>query len=126
MATDKKQVYVVDDDISVCRALSYMLTEHGFNVNIFNSAEEFINAVPKDTPGCLILDIHMPEFGGWETQRHLLISASERPIIIISADNDETFKQKALDACAVGYLQKPFNDRELIDLIDVAFTKEAK
>ena len=124
MPKDKKQIYIVDDDASVCRALSMMLTTYGFTVNTFNSTDAFISAVSKDTPGCLILDIHMPGFDGWESQRHLLISESSRPVIIISADKDEAFKEKALNAGAAGYLQKPFNDQELVDFINGALEKK--
>ena len=125
MPKDNKQIYIVDDDASVCRALSMMLTLYGFTVDTFNSTDEFISAVPKGSPGCLILDIHMPGFDGWESQRHLLISESSRPVIIISADKDETFKEKALKAGAAGYLQKPFNDHALVDFINGALEKKA-
>jgi two-component system response regulator FixJ len=113
-----KQIYVVDDDVSVCRALSILLATYGFTVDTFTSAEEFFRAVPRGAPGCLLLDIHMPGFDGWETLRHLLASGSSRPVILISAEKNGGLNEKALKAGASGYLQKPFKDQVLVDLIN--------
>jgi len=113
-----KQIFIVDDDESVCRALSILLVTYGFTVDAFNSAEEFFHAVPNSVPGCLLLDIHMPGLDGWETLQRLFISGSSRPIIIMSADKNEGLDEKALIAGAMGYLQKPFSDQALVDLIN--------
>jgi FixJ family two-component response regulator len=113
-----KQIFIVDDDESVCRALSILLVTYGFAVDTFTSAEEFFRAVPNSVPGCLILDVHMPGLDGWETLQHLLASGSSRPVIIISADKNEGLQEKASKGGAVGFLQKPFNDQSLVDLIN--------
>ena len=118
MPIDKKQIFIVDDDASVCRALDILLITYGFTVDTFTSAVEFFSAVPNSVPGCLIMDIHMPVLDGWEAFTHLTTSGSSRPVIIISTDKDEGFNEKALKAGAVGFLQKPFNDKELVDLIN--------
>ena len=120
MPFDNKQIFVVDDDESVCRALSVLLATYGFTVNTFTSPEVFFNVVPNSVSGCLILDIHMPGIDGWLTLQHLLRSGSSRPVIIISADKDEELNEKVLEAGAVGFLQKPFNDQALVDLINLA------
>jgi FixJ family two-component response regulator len=113
-----KQVFIVDDDESVCRALSVLLATYGFSVNTFNSSEEFFRVVPNSAAGCMILDIHMPGLDGWETLQHLLPRECDRPIIIISAEKNGGLKERALKAGAVGFLQKPFNGQELVDLIN--------
>ena len=123
MLLGNKQIFIVDDDESVCRALSVLLTTYEFTVDTFISAEEFFHAVPNSIPGCLILDIHMPGLDGWETLQYLLRSGSSRPVIIISADKDEELNDKVLKAGAVGFLQKPFNDKDLVDLINIAVEK---
>ena len=120
MPARKKQIFVLDDDKSVCRALSILLFTYGYIVDTFNSANEFFWAVPNSVPGCLILDVHMSGLDGWETLQHLFKSGSNRPVIIISADKNVGLNEKALKAGAVGFLQKPFNDQELIDLINKA------
>jgi two-component system response regulator FixJ len=124
MSPKKKQIYIVDDDESVCRALGVLLVTYGFTVDTFTSAEEFFRAVPNSVPGCLILDIHMPGLDGWETLRQLLAAGSSRPVIIISADKNEGLNEKVLKAGAAGYLQKPFNDQVLVDLINIAVKKK--
>ena len=113
-----KQIFIVDDDESVCRALSILLVTYGFTVGAFTSAEKFFRAVPNNVPGCLILDIHMPVLDGWETLQQLLASGSSRSVIIISADKNGELNEKALKAGAIGFLQKPFNDQDLVDLIN--------
>ena len=120
MVMQKNKIYIVDDDVSVCRALAVLLATYGFRVDTFTSAEEFFRAVPNSIPGCLILDIHMPGLDGWETQQRLLKSGSNRPVIIMSADKNGGLNERVLKAGAVGFLQKPFNDRALVDLIEVA------
>lgn len=118
MSLKNKQIFIVDDDESVCRALKILLLTYGFNVDTFISAEDFFRAVPNSTFGCLVLDIHMPGLDGWETQQRLLKSGSSRPVIIISADKNGGLAKKALMEGAVGYLQKPFNGQLLVDLIN--------
>ncbi|MDD5069726.1 MAG: response regulator [Candidatus Omnitrophica bacterium] len=117
----KKQIYIVDDDDSVCRALKYLLMTFGFEVLTYPSSESFFSAVPNNAQGCLILDIHMPGLDGWETMKQMIKAKATRPVIVITADKNGNLKQKALDAGAIGFLQKPFDDYELVDLINLAF-----
>ena len=120
MLSKNKQIYIVDDDDSVCRALSVLLTTYGFAVNTFISAEDYFNTVPNSVSGCLLLDIHMPGLDGWEALKRIIKSGCKRPVIIISADKDEELNKRALKAGAMGFLQKPFNDQTLVDFINVA------
>jgi FixJ family two-component response regulator len=121
MLTATKQIYIADDDESVCRSLKALLITYGFAVRTFSSAQDFFSAIPNSTPGCLIMDIHMPGLNGWEAQQRLFKSGSKRPVIIISADKNGGLREQAIKAGAVGFLQKPFNDHELISLIELAF-----
>lgn len=124
MPIEKKQIYIVDDDESVGRALKVLLVTYGFDVSAFTSAEEFFRVVPDSAPGCLILDIHMPGLDGWETLKRIVKSGFKRSVIIISAEKNGGLNEKAIKVGAVGFLQKPFNDQALIDLINGAFGKE--
>lgn len=121
MLNKKRQLYIVDDDVSVCRALKCLLLTFGFDVRTFPSAENFFSAVPNSAQGCLVLDIHMPGLDGWEAIKRLIKSKSTRPVIIITADKNGHLRDQALNAGALGFLQKPFNDQELVDLINLAF-----
>ena len=66
MSLEDKKIFIVDDDESVCRALSILLGTHGFAVDTFTSADAFFRTIPNSAPGCLLLDIHMPTLDGWE------------------------------------------------------------
>ena len=121
MTIDKKQIYIVDDDDSVCRALKYLLLTFGFQVRTFPSSEKFFSSIPNHAEGCLVMDIHMPGLDGWEALKRLIKTGSHRPVIIITADKNGGLKEHALKAGAVGFLQKPFNDQSLVDLVNLAF-----
>ncbi len=116
-------IYVVDDDESVCRALKTLLMTFDFDVKTFNSAQSFFDNVAVDAPGCVLLDIHMPGMDGWETQKRILDTGSKRPVIFISAEKKDDAAQRALNVGAVGFLQKPVNGQTLVDLINSASMK---
>jgi two-component system response regulator FixJ len=111
-------LFIVDDDESVCRALKILLMTYDFNVRTFNSAQSFFDSVTHDEPGCLLLDIHMPGMDGWETQKKILGSGSRRPVIFISAEKKDDATERAMQVGAVGFLQKPVNGQSLVDLIN--------
>ncbi len=119
MSLKKTQICIVDDDESVRRAISLLLDTYGFEVRTFASAVEFLNSVLKHVPGCLLLDVHMAGMDGFELQQRLKTNGFRIPIIFISADKELKFSEKYLKAAgAVGFLQKPFNDQALVDLIN--------
>ncbi len=120
MPSNKKNIYIVDDDESVCHALKILLMTFGFGVKTFNSAQSFFDAVGSDEPGCLVLDIHMPGLDGWAMQKIIFDSGSQRPVIFISAEKQDNAADRALKAGAVGFLQKPFDGQALVDLINSA------
>jgi two-component system response regulator FixJ len=120
MASNNKNVYIVDDDESVCRALKTFLMTFDFEVKTFNSAKSFFDAVSNDDHGCLVLDIHMPDVDGWAMQKKIIDSGSKRPVIFISAEKQDNVADRVLQVGAVGFLQKPFDSQALVDLINVA------
>jgi FixJ family two-component response regulator len=120
MASNNKNVYIVDDDESVCRALKTFLMTFDFEVNTFNSAKSFFDTVSNDDPGCLLLDIHMPDVDGWVMQKMITDSGSKRPVIFISAEKQDNVADRVLQVGAVGFLQKPFDSQALVNLINVA------
>ncbi|MBF0490055.1 MAG: response regulator [Candidatus Omnitrophica bacterium] len=115
-----RTIYIVDDDESVRRALRLLTVACGFKTETFSSAEEFFGVVPNSSSGCLILDIYMPGLSGWDAQKRVQVESS-RPVILMSADKDGDFKDRANRVGAFGYLQKPFHDQELIDLLGRVF-----
>ena len=121
----KKQIYIVDDDDSVRRSLKLLTMAYGFAAETFCSAEEFFRSVLDSMPGCLILDVYMPGLNGWDAQK-LIRKSSNRSVIMISAEKDDDFKERAFNEGAAGFLQKPFNDDELIALVNQAFLNKGR
>jgi FixJ family two-component response regulator len=120
VAAMPSNIFVVDDDVSVCRAMKILLVTFGFEVRTFNSAQSFFDEIPNSEPGCLLIDVHMPGIDGWEAQKRLKASGSTRPVIFISAEKPDISIARALKEGAVGFLQKPVNAETLVDLIHVA------
>jgi FixJ family two-component response regulator len=118
--SNNRNIYILDDDESVCRALKTLLMTYDFEAKIFNSAKRFFDVVSNDNPGCLLLDIYMPEMDGWAVQKKIKDSGSKRPVIFISAENPDIVEDRALKTGAVGFFQKPVNGQMLVDLINAS------
>ena len=79
-----RRIYLVDDDPSVLKALSRLLSSAGYKTAQFNSAKQFMEGYGADEPGCLVLDLAMPGFNGLDLQRWLMQSNSSLPIIFLT------------------------------------------
>ena len=121
---DKKQIYIVDDDISVRRSLKLLMVSHALAVETFSSAEDFFCDVRNKAPGCLILDIHMPVLNGWDMLQKLTETGHNHQVIVITADRNDSFKERAMKVGAVGFLQKPFEDHCLLGIVNRVFNKK--
>jgi FixJ family two-component response regulator len=124
MSSHEKQIYILDDEVSVRRSLKLLMVSNGFAVETFSSAEEFFSDVRNKAPGCLIMDIHMPGLNGWDTLQKFTETGHNYPVLVITADKDEHFKERALNAGAEGFLQKPFEDHNLLHMVNRVFNKE--
>jgi two-component system response regulator FixJ len=116
----KQQIFVVDDDGSVRKALRRLLSAMGYEVQTFASAAEFLGVAPVKRRGCLILDVHMPAMDGLRLQQELNSLGSRLPVIVVTADKDSGLGDRAVRAGAVGFLQKPFDDTSLLCLVNAA------
>ena len=116
-------VWVIDDDLSVRRALRRLISSAGFAVETFASGREFLETVPHDGRGCLVLDIHLESMSGFEVKERLLAGGVTIPIIFMTAHDDEATRERARRAGAA-YLRKPFAKRALMDAIRQAIGPE--
>ena len=107
--------YIVDDDLSIRRALTRLLKSFGMKTVVFDSAEAFLQAGPWALEACLILDVQMPGMKGWDLLEHLRAASIALPVIIITAYNDAQTHDRAMQAGIVAYLQKPFDDQTLLE-----------
>lgn len=126
MTEEKPVVYVVDDDPSVRKALERLLRSTGHDVKTFASALEFLDFPATDTPGCLLLDLKMPQVDGLELQDRLIKSGRAIPIIFITGHGTVPSTVQAMKAGATDFIEKPFKDKELLDAILSALEKARK
>lgn len=113
-------VCVVDDDSLIRDSTRRLIRSFGFRAETFASAEEFNSSDCLEKTACLILDVHMREMSGLELQRQLMAANVHTPIIFITAYQDDDSRKQALEAGAVAFLSKPFEQEELLEAIDVA------
>lgn len=117
------EVYVVDDDAAILRALTRLLQSAGYRVRPYQSPAEFLRSSSLDAPGCAILDMHMPEFDGLELQRQILKRESPLGIIFLTAHGRIDQCVEAVKSGAVDFLSKPVEGNVLLSAVDQAVTK---
>jgi FixJ family two-component response regulator len=117
-------VFVVDDDASLREALSRLIRSVGLQVELFASAQEFLQRKQSDVPGCLILDVRLPGISGLEFQRKLAEAKILIPIIFITGHGDIQMSVRAMKAGAVEFLTKPFRHQDLLDAIQLALERD--
>jgi FixJ family two-component response regulator len=117
-------ISIVDDDDSLRRSLGNLLRSLGFRVQEFASAQAFIGAQNARETACLILDVRMPGMTGLDLQRHIAASGWRVPIAFITSHADDDARTRALAAGAVAFLSKPFREKEILDAINAALSRE--
>jgi len=117
-------VYVVDDDDAVRGALSALLDSVSLPHRCFASAEDFLAAVAPDARGCLLLDVRMPGMSGIELQRSLQEQGVALQVIIITGHGDVPMAVRALKAGASDFVEKPFNEQDLLDRVHACLRED--
>lgn len=112
----KPTVFIVDDDISVRESLEALVANAGWRPEPFASAEEFLAQSPRSVPGCLVLDVGLPNLNGLQLQERIAERAT-LPIIFITGQGDIPTTVKAMKAGAVEFLTKPFGPETLLEAI---------
>ena len=118
-------IYVVDDDDGMRTALGALLTTVGYRTTLFGRPSEFLARFKSDEPGCLVLDIRMPEMSGLELQQQLNRAGVMLPVIFITGHGDVPMAVQAMKDGAFQFIQKPFRDQELLDHINHALKYDA-
>ncbi|WP_457674556.1 response regulator transcription factor [Thiolapillus sp.] len=125
--TDKAAtVFIVDDDQEVRQALALLMESVGLQVETFESGNDFLQQFDPEQPGCLILDVRMPGMSGLELQARLAAEAIHPPVIIITGHGDVPMAVRAVQAGAVDFIEKPFNDQALLDSVHRALDLDAR
>ena len=113
-------ISIVDDDEAVRLALRSLVRSLGYASNVFASAEEFLESSYLNNTSCLISDVQMPGMNGIELQSRLKRLDCRTPVIFVTAFPDERIRTRALEAGAIGFMEKPFEGRAMIRLIETA------
>ena len=113
-------ISIVDDDQSMRDAMSALVRSLGFAAATFASAEDFLESAHVDDTSCLITDVQMPGLSGVELQSRLIAQGRNMPIIGVTAFPEESVRSQMLEAGAVCFLSKPFNDECLIRCLTTA------
>lgn len=121
----KPVIYIVDDDDGMRRAMASLVTTVGYHPVAFSRPTEFLARLDAGQPGCLVLDVRMPEMSGLEVQQQLNRSGSILPVILVSGHADIPMAVQAMKAGAFDFLQKPFRDQDLLDRINAALELDA-
>ena len=126
MGSSEATVFIVDDDEAVRDSLGLLLRSVGYRARCYAGAKDFLKAFDPRDYGCLVLDIRMPGMTGLELQKHLAEIGCNIPIVFITGHGDIPMAVEAVRQGAVDFLQKPFQDQELVDRINDALKQAAE
>ncbi|MEA3390944.1 response regulator FixJ [Sphingobium sp. CCH11-B1] len=115
-------IYVVDDDEAIRRSLSFMLRTSGHMVRLFTGGLEFLKEAGALPPGCVLLDVRMPDMDGLEVQRELRARGITLPVVIMTGHGDVDMAVAAMKAGASDFIEKPFEKAALLACIEAAKT----
>jgi FixJ family two-component response regulator len=121
----RQLIAVVDDEESVRRALARMLSASQFDVDVFASGREFLEALQLRRPDCVVLDYQMPGLNGQDVQRQLTSAQIRLPIIVVTAHDRPALREQCLAEGAVAYLAKPLRRERLVSAIHDAMRPRA-
>jgi len=110
--------YIVDDDQPFGKSLKRLLNARGFAADYFGSAQSFLDSVPSAQRGYAILDIHMPDCDGLALLDKMHHLHYDMPVIVITGQAHGDSRDLAMKKGALGFLQKPFSENSLMELIN--------
>jgi FixJ family two-component response regulator len=124
MVEEEPLVFIIDDDASVRRSLERLFKSVGLKVEIFASAQEFLNRERPDRTSCIVLDVRMPGLSGFDLQDTLAAVNFRVPIIFLTGHGNIPLSVRAMKAGAIDFIEKPFNDQVLLDAVQKALEKD--
>ncbi len=110
-------IFIVDDDEAVRDSLRWLLEANGYRVKSFSGAEEFLQAYDPEQVGVLIVDVRMPGMSGLELQETLIARQAPLPIVFITGHGDVPMAVSTMKKGAVDFLEKPFNESDLREIV---------
>lgn len=116
-------VFVIDDDEAMRDSLDFLLGSAGFRVQVFETAEAFLDALPNAGSGCVVSDIRMPGMDGLELLKRLKTEKIALPVVIMTGHGDVPLAVDAMKLGAADFVEKPFDDERLIAAIRTAISR---
>jgi FixJ family two-component response regulator len=121
---DKSIVHVVDDDASVRAALESLFGTVGLDTRTYGTAHDFLNSSLGDVPGCVIIDVRLPDMNGLEFQTRLTEIGIRLPVVMITGHGDISMSVRAMKRGAVDFIPKPFREQDLLDAVLAAIERD--
>lgn len=119
--SDPRRVHVVDDEDAIRRSASFMLRTSGFAVTTWASGSAFLREAKTVEPGCILLDVRMPEMDGLTVQRELAARGIGLPVIVLTGHGDIETAVAAMKNGAVDFIEKPFEKAQLLQALEIGF-----
>ena len=119
-------VFIVDDEAAVAQSLRWLIESVGLRVETFSTAGEFLNRYRAQDAGCLVLDVRMPTMSGLELQERLNSQGMRLPIIFVTGHGGVQTAVRALKGGAIDFIEKPFDDQRMLDLVQKAIAIDAE
>jgi FixJ family two-component response regulator len=126
MKLPEPTVYIVDDDKAVRDSLAWLLSSVKLRVRAFASADEFLRALDAAPVGCALIDVRMPGTSGLQLQEILRERAENLAVIIVTGHADVPMAIRAMKAGAADFVEKPFNDQQVVELVSKTMEKSAR
>jgi FixJ family two-component response regulator len=118
-------VFIVDDEVAVAESLRWLIESVGLRVETFSAASEFLARYRPERAGCLVLDVRMPAMSGLELQDRLKGQGVSLPIIFVTGHGGVQTAVRALKGGAFDFIEKPFDDQRMLDLVQKALALDA-
>lgn len=118
---DRKLVHIVDDEEAIRRSAGFMLRTSGYEVTTWASGVAFLREAKSVEPGCILLDVRMPDMDGLAVQRELAARGVGMPVIVLTGHGDIATAVEAMRNGAVDFIEKPFDKAQLLRALDAAF-----
>jgi FixJ family two-component response regulator len=122
--SERAIVHVVDDDASMRGALEGLFDSVGLATQTYAAAGEFLAAPAVDKPGCIVIDIRLPDMNGLDFQAQLTQMGVRLPVVMMTGHGDIPMSVRAMKRGAVDFLAKPFRDQDMLDAVMTAIERD--
>jgi FixJ family two-component response regulator len=125
-ASERAVVHVVDDDASMRTALEDLFDSVGLDTCSYAAAGEFLAARLVDKPGCIVIDVRLPDTNGLDFHHRLIELGVRLPVVVITGYGDIPMSVRAMKRGAVDFLSKPFKDQDMLDAVMAAIEHDRR